>query len=172
MKRSIVFFAVVSLLYATGSVLGQSQSEKDRAAFISNTRLLEKVPFNPNAAGAREWGFKWLVETDQVTVAICGGTMELIPEKKNKFKAELLMQHTFGMGVFKLENPDKKSDEKSAQMAGFESMLRAYEVMVNENEKARNSNLDSLLAKQKAGELKAVVDAAFDKGKCGSSNSK
>ena len=172
MTRSIVFFAVVCLLCATGSVLGQSQSEKDRTAFITNARLLEKVPFNPNAAAAREWGFKWLVETDQVTVAVCGGTMDLIPEKKNKFKSELLMQQTFGMGVFKLENPDRKSDEKAAQLAGFESMLRAYEVMVQENNKARNAELDSLLAKHKAGELRSIVDGAFDKGKCGSSSSK
>lgn len=171
MKRSTVLLVVLCFLCFASSVFGQSQPEKDRASFLSNARLLEKKPFDPSAASAREWGFKWLVETDQVTVGVCGGTMKLIPEKKNKFKSELLMQQTFGMGVFKLENPDKKNDEKAAQLAGFESMLRTYEAMVQENQKAKSPELDALLAKQKSGELKTAVDAAFDAGKCGSKSS-
>ncbi|HMT07419.1 MAG TPA: hypothetical protein PKA82_05395 [Pyrinomonadaceae bacterium] len=93
--------------------------------------------------------------------------MKLNPEKKNKFKGELLMQMTFGMAVFKLENPDKKDDEKAATLAGVESMLRTYAVMLSENEKAKNTELDNLVAKEKSGELKALVDATFDAGKCG-----
>jgi hypothetical protein len=50
--------------------------------FISNARLLEKNPFDPNARDARAAGFKWVADTDQVSVGICGGTMILIPEKK------------------------------------------------------------------------------------------
>lgn len=171
MNRSLALLAVFCYLFLANNAFAQSQPEKDRASFINNTRLLEKKPFDPNAPAARQWGFKWLADTDQVTVGICGGTMKLIPEKKNKFKAELLLQQTFGMGVFKLENPDKKDDDKAAQLAGFESMLRAYEVMVQENEKAKSAELDALLAKQKSGELKTAVDAAFDAGKCGSKNS-
>jgi hypothetical protein len=91
---------------------------------------------------------------------MCSGTMKLIPEKKNKFKGELLMQFTFGMAVYKLENPDKKTDENAAQLAGLESMLRTYEVMVAENEKAKNAELDALLVKRNNGELKALVEAA------------
>ncbi|MGD9590423.1 MAG: hypothetical protein AB7Q37_15480 [Pyrinomonadaceae bacterium] len=168
MGKLLIIAAVLLVCLSASTASAQSSAEKDRASFISNAKLLERKPFDPNAAAAREWGFKWLVETDQVSVGICGGTMKLIPEKKNKFKSELLMQQTFGMGVFKLENPDQKNDDKAAQLAGFESMLRAYEVMVQENEKARNADLDALLAKQKNGELKTTVDSAFDQGKCGS----
>jgi hypothetical protein len=82
------------------------------------------------------------------------------------------MQMTFGMAVFKLENPEKKDDEKAAQLAGVESMLRAYETMLAENEKARNTELDSLVTKQKNGELKAIVDAAYVSGKCDVKGSK
>jgi hypothetical protein len=70
------------------------------------------------------------------------------------------MQFTFGVAVFKLENPDKKNDEGAAQLAGIESMLRTYEAMVKENEKAKNAELDALLIKRTSNELKAVVDAA------------
>lgn len=154
----VIAFLIIGL--TTQIALAQTQKEKDRASFISNTWLLEKKPFDPNADVARQWGFKWIADTDDVSVVLCSDTMKLIPEKKNKFKSELLMQFTFGMAVFKLENPDKKNDEVAAQLAGVESMLRAYEVMVAENEKAKNAELDALLVKRNNNELKALVEAA------------
>jgi hypothetical protein len=160
MKKLTLIFTLLLVGLTTQITFAQSQKEKDRATFINNARLLEKKPFDPNAAAARNWGFKWVAETDEVTVSLCSDMMKLIPEKKNKFKGELLMQLTFGMAVFKLENPDKKTDENAAQLAGLESMLRTYEVMIAENEKAKNAELDALLVKRGNGELKALVEAA------------
>ncbi|HEY0427289.1 MAG TPA: hypothetical protein VGC76_05745 [Pyrinomonadaceae bacterium] len=157
-------FTILSTLLIVGLTaqfaFAQSQKEKDKAAFISNTRLLEKKPFDPNADAARKWGFQYITDTDDVSVVLCSGTMKLIPEKKNKFKGELLMQFTFGMAVFKLENPDKKDDENAAQLAGLESMLRAYEAMIAANEKAKNAELDDLLVKRGSDGLKTLVEAA------------
>ena len=168
MKTTLFALAVAVMLGLNfQSVAGQSKAAQD---FVVNAKLLEKRPFDKNAPAVREGGFRWLVETDEVSVALCSGTMKLIPDKKNKFKSELTMQLTFGMAVFKLENPAMKSDEKAAQLAGVESVLRTYEVMLKENEKARNGDLDLLLAKQKSGDLKAAVDEAFEAGKCGSKN--
>ncbi|HSK70977.1 MAG TPA: hypothetical protein VK892_04735 [Pyrinomonadaceae bacterium] len=160
MKKLSIIFVLLLISLTAQAAIAQSQNEKDRTAFINNTRLLEKKPFDSNASAARNWGFKWVVDTDQVSVVLCSETMKLIPEKKNKFKGELLMQFTFGMAVFKLENPDRKTDENAAQLAGLESMLRAYEAMVAENAKAKNAELDALLIKRDNGELKALVEAA------------
>lgn len=160
MKKLSIIFTLLIVALTAQLAAGQSQKEKDRASFISNARLLEKNPLDPNAGAARSWGFKWVADTDEVSVVICSGTMKLLPEKKNKYKGELLMQMTFGMAVFKLENPDQKSDENAAQLAGLESMLRAYEAMAAKDEKAKNAGLDALVAKQKNGELKALVEAA------------
>lgn len=159
-------FTVILALALSQIAFGQTQAEQERNNFISNAKLLERKPFDPNAGAARESGFRWVVDTDQVTVSLCGEVMELNPSKKNKFKSELLMQMTFGMAVFKLESPDRKGDELAAQLAGVESMLRTYATMVAENEKARNAKLDELIIKQNSGELKTIVEAAFAKGKC------
>lgn len=163
MKKLSIIFALLIVALTTQMALAQSQKEKNRTSFISNTRLLEKKPFDPNADAARKWGFMWVADTDEVSVVLCSETMKLIPEKKNKFKGELLMQFTFGMAVFKLENPDQKDDENAAQLAGIESMLKSYEVMVTENNKAKNAELDALLVKRNNGELKALIESA----KCG-----
>ncbi len=166
MKSINIFFVLVVLVVTAQFGIAQSQQQKDRDSFLSNAKLLEQQPFNKNARDAREWGFKWLIETDQVSVVLCSETMSLIPEKRNKFKSELTMQFTFGQAVFKLE--DKKDDEAAAQLAGIESMLRTYEKMLTENEKARNAELDGLVAKRISGELKAIVDSK----KCDSKSSK
>lgn len=160
MKKLSIIFALLIVALAAQIAFAQSQKEKERTSFIGNTRLLEKKPFDPQAEAARKWGFKYVADTDEVSVVLCSDILKLIPEKKNKFKGELLMQFTFGTAVFKLENPDKKNDEKAAQLAGVESMLRAYEVMAAENEKAKNTEMDALVAKRNNGELKALVDAA------------
>lgn len=64
------------------------------------------------------------------------------------------------VAVFKLENPDKKDDEVSATEAGLASVLRTYEVMLAENPKAKNADLDALLVKRGSGELRAVAESS------------
>lgn len=160
MKKLSLIAALLIVGLSAQIGFAQSKKEKDRASFISNTKLLEQKPFDPNAPAARQWGFKWVADTDEVSVVLCSEMMKLVPEKKNKFKGELLMQLTFGIAVFKLENPDKKTDEGAATLSGLESMLRTYEVMLKENEKAKNAELDALLVKRSNGELKTVAEAA------------
>src|SRR5215213_8566609 len=160
MKKLSIILAILIVVLTAQITFAQSQKEKARANFINNAKLLEKKPFDPQADAVRKQGFLYVSETDEVSVVLCSETMKLIPEKKNKFKGELLMQFTFGMAVFKLENPDKKTDEDAAQLAGLESMLRAYQAMIAENEKAKNAELDALLVKRGNGELKTLVEAA------------
>ena len=81
-------------------------------------------------------------------------------DKKNKYGSELIGQYTIGMAAFKLENPGKKDHENAAQLAGVESMLRAYEQMVKEKSKAKFAGMDELLTKRDNGELKKMIDAA------------
>lgn len=159
MKKITLFFLFVVFVLGLQTSFGQSTPDKDRAAFIGNTKLLEKKPFDSNAPAAREWNFKWLTDTKDVTINVCKGTIDLIPKKKNKFQSELFLQFTFGMGVYSLQNPDKKDDEVAATVAGLESALRTYEVMVAENKKAQNDAMDALVAKRAANELTTYVQA-------------
>lgn len=158
MKKLSIIFLLGIFVFGVETSLAQSKQDKDRAAFIGNTKLLEKKPFDDNAPAAREWNFKWLTDTKDVTITVCSGTLKLIPEKKNKFHSELFLQFNFGMAVFSLQNPDKKDDEVAATVAGLESALRAYEVMVTENKKAQNPAMDELLAKRASNGLASYVE--------------
>lgn len=97
----------------------------------------------------------WVIETDKVRVIICSSILSV--EEKYKYKSELIGQYTIGMAAFKLANPERAKDEDAAQLAGIESAIRAYEVMVNEKPKHRSAFMDELIAKRTNGTLAAYL---------------
>lgn len=107
----------------------------------------------------------YLIQTKDVSLVLCtSDATKAVFDKKYKFSNELFSQNIYGMAIFKLENPDKATDEKAAQLAGVESMLRAYEAMVKQNPKAKYAAADELLAKRTDGTLaKFVADADCSK---------
>ena len=160
MKKLTIIFTLLIIGLTAQIATAQTDKEKNTALLVKITTFLEESPFDAKAKDYRENAFKYLIETNDVSVTLCTDTTKEALKKKNKFSSELLLQQSFGMAVFKLMNPDQKDDENAAQLAGIESMLRTYEAMVKENPKAKFAGMDDLIAKRDKGELKALVDAA------------
>lgn len=161
MKKLTIIFALFIIAISAQTGFGQTR-EENKALLIKAAKFLEVKPFDKDAKDIRGWAILYVIETDDVSVIACAGSDFIKPvmEDKNKYGSELLGQYTIGMAAFKLENPSKKDDENAAQLAGVESMLRAYETMVKEKSKAKFAGMDDLIAKRDKGELKALVDAA------------
>jgi hypothetical protein len=102
---------------------------------------------------------KWVDETDQVTVGLCGGVVGLLLDKNYHNTDDLLSSYTLGMAGFKLQNPAKKSDGRAAHLAGVESVLKTYEAIVKVKPKAKSEAIDSLIAKQNKGQVENAVIA-------------
>ena len=85
-------------------------------------------------------------------------------DKKLKCANELMSQYAIGMTAFKLEHADKANDENAAQLAGVESALKVYEILIKDNPKGKADTIDALIAKRDKGELAAYV-ANVDCGK-------
>lgn len=160
MKRSSVITGclILSLLLATVG-FGSTQADEVNSpeAFIKATRFLEQKPLDKNAKKVRSIAMEWLIVTDKVSVKAC--SLLLSVDKKYKYSGELFGQYTFGMGAYKLANPDKAQDEDAVQQAGVESAMTAYEAIVAEQPKAKNAFMDDLLAKRGDGSLAAYVKA-------------
>jgi hypothetical protein len=161
MKKIFYIFTIAVLVVVSAQISYGQTKEEQQQLLIKAAKFLEIKPFDKDAKDVRGWAVRYVIETDDVTVVICTGNfMDAALEKKNKYGSELLAQYTIGMAAFKLENPSKKDDENAAQLAGIESMLRAYETMVKEKPKAKFAGMDDLLAKRDKDELKALVEAA------------
>jgi hypothetical protein len=143
---------------ACQKVVGQDKPS-DKENLIKVVRFLEEKPFDENAKKYREWAFLYVVETKDVSVTVCTDGIKPVMDKKNKYSGELLLHYSIAMAAFKLENPSKANDENAAQLAGVESMLKAYEAIVKEKPKAQFSGLDALVEKRNKNELAALLVA-------------
>lgn len=145
--------AIIFTLFLTGlfvqEISAQSGKTIDKATFIKAVRILEQDPFIKDAKKYREALTFYLIETKDVSLVLCTSeATKAVFDKKYKFSNELFSQNLFGMAMFKLENPDKSKDEIAAQLAGIESVLRTYEVMVKQNPKAKSAAADNLIVKR------------------------
>jgi len=154
-KLSILFIAIILLGLSVQT--GFAQNEKELV--IKTARAYETAPLDKETGKMFEKAFKWLVETNDVSVTACGGVFSLFADKKYKNSSELTAAYTVGMAAFKLENPGKASDENAAQLAGLETALKTYEAILKEKPK-QSELIDALLVKRNNGELAALVKTA------------
>lgn len=166
MKKNIITLVLVLfVLFSVQIAFGQdNEKTSNKELLIKATQILEAQPFHEKAKDFRSWAMRYVIETDDVSVVICGGQLlDAVMDKKNKYSGELLAQYTIAMAAFKLANPDQAKNENAAQLAGMESMLKAYEAMVREKPKAKFNKLEELVTKRNNGELKKLVEDS----KCG-----
>jgi len=153
----MLFFCLV--LFAIGGTTTLAQTEKGNV--IAAARALETTPLSEGTSKIAQRAFKWVAETDEVSLTVCGGTFGLFSDKKNKQASLMTMAYAVGMAAYKLENPAK--DENAIQLAGLETALKAYEMAVKEKPKTKSDQVEALLTKRANGELAAAVNA----GDCG-----
>ncbi len=160
--KKITILPALCLVFLTAQFIFAQNSPGDKETLIKASQILEAQPIQDRAKDFRSWAMRYVIETDDVSVTICSQILSAVMDKKNKSSSELLAQYTIAMAAFKLSNPDKAKDDNLAQLAGMESMLRAYENILKEKPKNKFQALDDLLAKRDKGELKKFVE----EGKC------
>jgi hypothetical protein len=154
-RRRTSTYGVILLLFLSATAFsrtGQKGGKNESEQLIKGARTLESKPLAKEAKDMRRWAIEWIIATDKVSVKACSLLISGI-DKKYKYGTEIFGQYTIGMAAFKLENPDKATDEDAAQLAGIESALVSYESIIKEQPKATNAFLDDLIAKRGQGEL-------------------
>ncbi len=157
-------FKSLALILATLALFQTALAQDDKQNVIDAAKAIEANTKSKEAAGQQERALKWLIETEDVHLIVCGQVFGLFSDKKNKNSSMMTMGYTIGMGAFKIGSPDKANDENAAQLSGLLLALKAYENGVSDNPKTKFDKIESLLQKRNAGELSAVV-TGFDCGK-------
>src|SRR5215213_11793464 len=107
MKKFTIILTLIFIAVGAQTGFGQTNQTSNKELLIKATQLLEAQPFVEKAKDFRGWAMRYIIETDDVSVTICTGTLTSIMDKKNKYSDELLAQYTMGMAAFKLSSPDK-----------------------------------------------------------------
>ena len=146
-------FCIILSVSLTPSALANSalQGDPEVDALIVAAKFLEERPLDKAAKEMRSKAMVWLIKTEKVSVKMCSLIMK--SDEGYKYNSELLSQYTIAMAAFRLANPEKAADENAVQQAGIDSALIAYDAIVKEKPKARDSFLDGLLAKRVDGSL-------------------
>lgn len=153
----LVIVCIFAFIFGVTMVDAQSFG---RSELIKASSMLESDPLGDNAKAIRGLAVRYVIETSDVSVVVCGGEiMAPLLDKKNKNSTELIGQYTIGMAAFKLQNPENK-DENAAQQAGIESALKAYESILQKKPKTKHAGMDDLVAKRNSGELAELVAKA------------
>ncbi|HEX5000660.1 MAG TPA: hypothetical protein VFY29_20720 [Terriglobia bacterium] len=158
MKLTILAAAsllLASLLPPTSNALPQTTDTEIQALLMAQT-LLEEKPFDAKARDVRAAAMRWIIDTDKVSVTICGNLFDDLDDNY-VHASDIVVQYAIGMAAFKLTKPARVADESAAQLAGIESALTSYRAMVKERPGVKTTFLESLLAKQAAGELADFV---------------
>ncbi|HEY5993390.1 MAG TPA: hypothetical protein VIU46_02200 [Gallionellaceae bacterium] len=166
MRLAILLFTWLMVVHAA-VFAAEPAAESDAQKAVRYTAALETNPFASDAKQMRQWMMAWVTDTPDYTVYVCGDLFGPMMKKKHEdvpYGPELLMQQMFGNVAYQIGNPGTH-DEVSKQLAGMESLLKVYALVVARDAKARMPYYDNLLAEQKKGSLKAYLTPIIEK-KC------
>ena len=107
----------------------------------------------------RDKALSWLSETDEVSAKTCSGVFGMFASNKNIHAVDMTASYTIGIAAFKLEHPDKASDENASQLAGLELALKTYEALVKVRPKTKYESAEVLLLARRDGVLASLVDS-------------
>lgn len=163
-RRMIVSLALGLALVCVPNVASSASkrsSPEDLRRFVEVTRSLEQAPLAESLKGDREWALAWLVEAPDVSVTICTDALGGMYDSDYPHTAEIILQDSFAMGAFAIENPDKANDPEAQQLAGVEGALNAYRSILRDKPQAKSAFLEKLLQTQADGGLRKHVRQAL-----------
>ena len=163
---SLILFSLAVLSFAQDQPKDEPKHAPSTAAerqrFLALTRKLEQSPLDKSLYDEKKWAKKWLEDIPDINVNICAPILfgvDFLTEQ-NKYTPQLSYQATFGSAAYIIEHPDKAGDLDAQFIAGVESALKSYGVIVKSEPEAKSKALDSLLDKQKEGKLADFVRSA------------
>jgi hypothetical protein len=153
--------AALSLLVLAAPLAARARgpsTPEERKRAVETTRRLEREPLARSSLEERKWLFQWIVDIPDIHVTSCRGPLDVLQrDEEDPYGQILWVQSVFGMAAHLVEHPEKKGDWAAVQVAGIESVLRAYESLRRADSGTRWKELDRLVAAQKAGRLRALV---------------
>jgi hypothetical protein len=155
--KKLFILSTLLLMGLTAQSASAQQSNKDLV--VRAAKAMETAPGTPETAQLASPALKYLIETDEVSLIVCGGVVSPILEKKNKNGSEMVGAYTIGMGAYKIQNPTS-TDEDAAQLAGLELALKVYQSLVTAKPKTKFDPVEQLAAKSASAELATYVRAA------------
>jgi len=158
MARTLIFsaFLFVSLvsLSAQEQIRGPSTPE-ERARAVRIAQALEARPTDVSLRDDYKWLLRWAAEEPDLAFSICPANMPW--NDKYEHSSDLAAVGMTATVAFVIQHPDEGKDAATAGVAAMESMLRAYQKIVEQEPQAHSKEMDDVIEIQSQGKLEEYV---------------
>lgn len=120
---------------------------------VAVTRYLEAKPLSEEAPVLRALMLQWEEKSEDVLDLVCGEVLSPILKDNTPHGPELLAQFIFGSAALQIADPSQKGVIATNQLAGMQSMLKAYRNFLVAEPTAHITYLDEWVAHEDAGML-------------------
>jgi len=127
------------------------------ANIVSLSAFLEKYPLDQFAVVVRGEAIEWEAKSKDVVDIVYPCLFKPVPSKTIKYSSILLAQFVIGSAAFQIANPSEKGKLMPQQLAGTQSMLKAYESLIAQDPSARIPHLDDLAEHEANGTLESAI---------------
>jgi len=159
--------AAVSVLLALSLGVGAQEQKRgpstpeERARAVQFAQALEARPTDLSLRDDYKWLLVWAVEVPDLTVSICTANMPW--KDKYKHSGDLAAVGLSATVAFVIQYPDKGKDSATAGLAAMESMLRAYQRIVEQDPKAHSKEMDEVVEIKRQGKLEEYIRGRWTK---------
>jgi hypothetical protein len=152
---AVIFTLVLSLGVGAQGQKHAPSTPEERARAVRIAQALEARPIDPSLHDDYEWVLRWAVEVPDLTVSICSANMPW--KDKYKHSGDLAAVGMAATVAFVIQHPDEGKDAATAGVAAMESMLRAYQKIVEQDQKAHSKEMDEVVEIQRHGKLEEYI---------------
>jgi len=153
-SRAVVAVLLLSVLAAAVTPQPSTPAERKRALEV--IAKLEQSPMDPMLKADRDWVFEWVKASD-VKATVCVNIIKpLTDQKPTPERNALMLQNILESSKFAIEHPNSK-DRVAMFQAATEGLIRTYQNLVKQDPSKKDDFMESLIAKQRAGELISYV---------------
>ncbi len=165
MRLDTLAFASLLALAAPATAAAERgpSTPAERTRAVETTRRLEREPLGPSASKDRRWLIQWIIDIPDIEVRGCTGPLDVLKQDDGRRHGRMLYaQSMFGMAAFLIEHPREKNDWVQVQLAGMESVLRAYRSLLDGDPGSRWKELDLLVEARRQGKLREVIEETME----------
>src|SRR4051794_2784643 len=157
MARTLIasaFLLVLVSLSAQEQKRGPSTPE-ERARAVQIAQALEARPTDVSLRDDYKWLLRWAAEEPDLAFWICPANMPW--NDKYQHSSDLAAVGMSATVAFVIQHPDDGKDAATAGVAALESILRAYQKIVEQEPQAHSKEMDDVIEIQRQGRLEEYV---------------
>jgi len=127
----------------------------ERARVVRIAQALEVRPSDASLHDDYKWLLHWSAEEPDFAFLICPANMPW--NDKYEHRGDLVAVDVAATVAFVIQHPDEGKDAATAGLAAMESVLRAYQKIVEQDPQAHSKEMDDVAEIQRQGKLEGYV---------------